>query len=219
MIKNIIAYIKNILLRSRYFRIWLYMLSGIATAALIIAFGLINWANDKVEMANLSFSGIDIDRTNTLQNQFAYKARVHFPRLDFLLRSKVIAYIDIVQISWDSNINGEVVNNIKSANRYIYFASSQSIDVSNLKTLGVLEYKINFIPSIKTIVKYYLILLTITFFIRIIWILFLPLYQSSTEFKEAFNIIVKYILRFFLGSIITLFIFRLFLLYLGSKTI
>ena len=79
-----------------------------------------------------------------------------------MLRSKVIAYIDIRDISWVSPIEKNAVSELKSQNRHIKFSTSQNLSEFNGQKLGVVEYKMDFSPLLKTIVKYYLIISFLT---------------------------------------------------------
>ena len=156
------AEFKELASLSKAFKIFLSILSIVAVAGLIGTFALMSWADDKVERANLSFNGIDRGNTNAKADENAYKARVHFERLDFLLRSKVIAYIDITNISWDSAIKADAINNIKSQNRHLKFTTTQNLQALNLQNLGQMSYKMDFSPLVKTILIYYLAIVFLT---------------------------------------------------------
>ena len=163
------AEFKELVSLSKAFKIFLSVLSIVAVAGLIGTFALMSWADDKVERANLSFNGVDRGNTSTKADENAYKARVHFERLDFLLRSKVIAFIDITNISWDSAIKADAINNIKSQNRHLKFTTTQNLQALNTENLGQMSYKMDFSPLVKTIVKYYFVITFLCLFANFLY--------------------------------------------------
>ncbi len=134
---------------------------------------------DGKKVINLTYKDSDIDKQENLKDNFTCNARVHFPRFDFLLRSKVIAYIDIVSISWDNTIKVNEISELKSQNRHLNFSTSQNLQDLNIKNLGTIQYKMDFSPLLKTIVKHYLILviLVFLFFSKFLW------YITTTQNK------------------------------------
>ena len=139
----------------KWLKIFLCVLSVVAVSGVIASFALISWAKDKAQYGEFVFSGVDKAVQARLDSGFAYDGRLYFERLDVLLRSKVIAYIDITEISWVSQIDKNAVSEIKSQNRHIKFISSQNLSEFNGQKLGVVEYKMDFSPLVKTIVKYF----------------------------------------------------------------
>ena len=168
---NFWANFRQILVLPKWAKVFLVALSGVAVAGLIAAFGLKAWAADKVDSGEIVLKGIDrgaqerILKAESAENsvvpsKFAYQNRLYFARLDFLLRSKVIAYIDIQGISWAEGVDKNAVSDISSHNRHIYFISSQDFISQGFadKNLGQVSYKMDFSPLIATILKYYLII-------------------------------------------------------------
>ena len=164
----------------KWAKIFLSVLSAVAVAALIGTFALMSWADDKVEKANLSFNGIDRGNTSAKADENAYKARVHFERLDFLLRSKVIAYIDITNISWDSAIKADAIKNLQSQNRHLKFTTLQNLQALNIDNLGTMSYKMDFSPLVKTILIYYLAIVFLTSILYVIIFFYAKQQSSST---------------------------------------
>ena len=188
------ANLKAIFALPKWAKVFLAVLSVVAVAGLITAFGLKAWAADKVESGQLVLNGIDkgwqgrlmrsenfteqeiqaffkapnadtqenadenLAKKQILPSKFAFDGRLYFARLDFLLRSKVIAYIDIQGISWGENIDKSAISEIKSQNRHIKFITSQDLQGLSAQNIGKVEYKMDFSPLFKTILKYYLII-------------------------------------------------------------
>ena len=116
----------------------------------------------------------NLSQKQIVPSKFAFDGRLYFQRLDFLLRSKVIAYIDIQGISWGENIDKNAVSEVKSRNRHIRFITSQDLQGLNAQNIGKVEYKMDFSPLFKTIIKYYLIislcLLGVLFLRNFLWL-------------------------------------------------
>lgn len=184
-------------------------ISIVAIFGVIAAFALIYYSNDKVETAPLTFVGIDMNKIST--NEFIYKGKVHFERLDILLRSKTISNIDIIKISWIKDINSSAVKDIQSHNRILYFASSQKLSDLNISNLGEIKFKMNFLPLLKTTLKYYLTIIVLVLILKIAQILLKEMFLNL-EFKESIFKITKYMIFAFFTSLIVLFIFRFLLL-------
>ena len=150
---------KELMALSKGFKIFFAVLSVVAVAGLLGAFALQSWAKDKIQHGEFVLNGTDKSWQERLESGFAYDSRLYFEKADFLLRSKVIAYIDIRDISWVAPIDKNAVSELKSGNRHIKFSTSQNLSEFNGQKLGVVEYKMDFSPLLKTIVKYYLIIL------------------------------------------------------------
>lgn len=156
---NFWAKLKALFALPKWAKIFLGVLSFVAMAGLLGAFALQSWAKDKIQHGEFVLNGVDKSWQERLESGFAYDSRLYFEKADFLLRSKVIAYIDIRDISWVSPIDKNAVSELKSYNRHIKFSTSQNLSEFNGQKLGVVEYKMDFSPLLKTIVKYYLIIL------------------------------------------------------------
>ena len=157
---NFWANLRQILVLPKWAKVFLVALGGVAVAGLIAAFGLKAWAADKVDSGEIVLKGIDRGAQERLDSGFAFDSRLHFARLDFLLRSKVIAYIDIQGISWAEGVEADKISETKSHNRWVKFATTQDLLSQGFadKNLGQVSYKMDFSPLIATILKYYLII-------------------------------------------------------------
>lgn len=103
-----------------------------------------------------------------VQNGVNYKARIRFESLEFLLRSRTISRIDVVQIAWADGVNPAAISEIKAQNRYLAFVITEPIS-ANTENIGVLSYTISFTPLIKTICVYYFALMLGVFVLLCVW--------------------------------------------------
>ena len=145
----------------KWAKISLVALSAVAIALLVAVFALQSWAYNQVESANLSFSKIDKAKSADLESGYAYEARVNFSRLEFLLRSKSISKINIEKIAW-SGIDLSMIQSVESINnRYLSFTTTQQLNLDSGASLGIMNYKMDFTPFSKAIIKYYITLMAL----------------------------------------------------------
>ncbi len=181
---NFSSNLKAIFALPKWAKIFLAVLTIIAAMGLGAAFSLKIWAADKVDSGEIVLKGfakgeqtrilkaenvaeqeikafLDGAQNSVAPSKFAYQSRLYFARLDFLLRSKVIAYIDIQGISWAEGVDKNAVSDISSHNRWVKFTTTQDLLSQNFneKNLGKVEYKMDFSPFVKTILKYYFAIL------------------------------------------------------------
>ena len=152
----------------KWAKISLVALSGVAVVLLVATFALQKWADNKLESANLSFSKVDKAKSAELESGYAYEARVHFPRLDFLLRSRTISHIDLEKIAWISGIDSSAIRSVESQKRRLFFTTTQQLNLDSGANLGTMNYKMDFSPLSMAIIWYYL------------WIVFAVLFASLT---------------------------------------
>ena len=162
---NFWAKLKALFALPKWAKIFLGVLSVVAVAGLLGAFALQSWAKDKIQHGEFVLNGVDKGWQERLESGFAYDSRLYFEKADFLLRSKVIAYIDIKDISWVSPIDKNAVSELKSGNRHIKFSTSQNLSEFNGQKLGVVEYKMDFSPLFKTILWYYVLIICLCLFV------------------------------------------------------
>ena len=156
---------KELMALSKGFKIFFAVLSIIAVAGLLSTFALQSWAKDKIQHGEFVLNGTDKSWQERLESGFTYDSRLYFEKADFLLRSKVIAYIDIMDISWVSPIDKNAIIELKSQNRHIKFSTSQNLSEFNGQKLGVVEYKMDFSPLFKTILWYYVLIICLCLFV------------------------------------------------------
>lgn len=143
----------------KWAKISLVALSVVAIALLVAVFALQSWADNQIKSAQLTFS--KLDKAKSLDNEYAYEARVHFSHLEFLLRSKSISKINIEKIAW-SGIDLSAIQSVESINnRYLSFITTQQLNLDSGANLGIMSYKMDFTPLSKAIIKYYITLMAL----------------------------------------------------------
>ena len=162
----------------KWAKISLAILSVVAVMLLVAAFILQSWAENQLESANLSLSKMDKNKSAELESGYAYEARVHFERLDFLLRSRTISHIDLEKVSWASDIDSSAIQSVEAHNRRLNFTTTQQLNLDSGANLGVMSYKMDFAPFSKVIIKYSLALIFI-FLSAILLHRFINLYESG----------------------------------------
>ena len=166
----------------KWAKISLVALSVVAIALLVVVFALRSWADSRIESANLTFSRIDKAKSVDLDNEYAYEARVHFQRLDFLLRSRTISHIDLEKIAWASSIDSSAIQSIETHNRRLNFTTTQQLNLDSGASLGIMNYKMDFTPFSKAIIKYYITLMAL--FVLAICFYNASKYETNSRFIE-----------------------------------
>lgn len=142
----------------KWAKIALFVLSGIAIVLLVGVFALQKWADSQVESANLTLTKFDKSKSAELENAYAYEARVHFERLDFLLRSRSISRIDLQSVDWANGIDLTAIKSIESHNRRLNFTTTQNLALDSGVNLGTMSFKMDFAPLPSAIAWYYLLI-------------------------------------------------------------
>ena len=150
----------------KWAKIALFALSAIAVVLLVSAFALQKWADSQVERANLTLSKIDKAKSAEISGEskskssgesqiYAYEARVHFARLDFLLRSRSISHIDLQSVAWANGVDSSAITSIETHNRRLNFTTTQKLDFDLGANLGVMSFKMDFTALPTAIAWYY----------------------------------------------------------------
>ena len=170
----------------KWAKISLVALSAIATLLLVGAFALQKWADSQVEGANLTFSKVDKNKSSELSGEsqiYAYEARVHFERLDFLLRSKSISHIDLQSVAWANGVDSTAIQSIETHNRRLNFTTTQNLALDSGANLGTMSFKMDFTALPTAIAWYYLwIAFAVIFVCVAMWF-----YNSATLSKIGAN--------------------------------
>lgn len=201
---NFWAKLKALFALPKWAKVFLGVLSVVAVAGLLGAFALQSWAKDKIQHGEFVLNGVDKGWQERLESGFAYDSRLYFEKADFLLRSKVIAYIDIRDISWVLPIDKNAVSELKSGNRHIKFSTSQNLSEFNGQKLGVVEYKMDFSPLVKTTIKYYIYIMLCLIGACVLWN-FYRIYPLESEILRVRSV------SFSLGVSLLVFIVTLFI--------
>lgn len=156
----------------KWAKVCLVALSGVAIVLLVAVYGLQKWADNKIESAQITFSKIDKAKSANLENGYVYEAKVHFKRLEFLLRSSTISRIDLEKVAWESGIDLNAIRSVESQKRRLFFTTTQNLALDSGANLGTMSYKMDFSPLYVAIVWYYL------------WIVFAILFVSMLSFGK-----------------------------------
>lgn len=140
----------------KWAKIALFVLSSIVIVLLSVAFALQKWADSQVESANLTLTKFDKSKSAELENAYAYEARVHFERLDFLLRSRSISRIDLQSVDWASGIDSTAIKSVEAQKRRLFFTTTQNLALDSGANLGTMSFKMDFAPLPSAIAWYYL---------------------------------------------------------------
>ena len=98
-------------------------------------------------------------------DQITYNFWIDFPKFKPLLRSKSISNVNITQFLWDKSVDKNAIENLRSGGRNVWFETTQNLETlqSQIKSLGKVEYTIDFNPLLKVSVKYFILLLLVIF--------------------------------------------------------
>ncbi|MGX2970792.1 glucosyltransferase domain-containing protein [Helicobacter sp. T3_23-1059] len=164
----------------KWAKISLVVFSALVIMLLAGAFALQKWAGSQVESASLVFSKVDKNKSAELESKiessaesksesnaksqiytqiYAYEARVHFTRLDFLLRSGSISRIDLQSIVWANGIDSSAIKSVETHNRRLNFTTTQNLALNSGANLGTMSFKMDFSPLPKGIAKYYVLIM------------------------------------------------------------
>lgn len=170
----------------KWAKISLVVFSVVAILLLVGSFALQKWADLQLESANLTLSKIDKAKSAELSEKssaesisksslesksgksseesqiYAYEARVHFARLDFLLRSKSISHIDLQSVAWANGIDLNAIQSIETHNRRLNFTTTQNLALDSFDSganLGTMSFKMDFSSLPKGIAKYYVLIM------------------------------------------------------------
>lgn len=134
----------------KWVKIFLVILSIIASVGIISTIALNLAHKDKIYTANIS-----LHDKNDIIYTTEYTARIHFQSLKPLLRSKHISTVSVQKFLWSENIKSADFSSISHSRQSIYHIHTTQ-DVAALGDyLGQVEYEIDFTPLAFSILKYY----------------------------------------------------------------
>lgn len=153
---------KELMALSKGFKIFFAVLSVVAVAAFSFAFIVAQQSKDEIYTAKMTLQTQRLVLSTDSQSEFSYNARLHFPHLAFLLRSKTLSSVEITKFSWSENINLNLMSDLYNEGRGVFFTSTQNLKELASQNLGSVEYKVNFVPFFETVLTYYLIISFLT---------------------------------------------------------
>lgn len=142
-------------------------LSAFMIFAYIVAFILIDIAKDSTQNAQIRLDSLTPIMTDS--GAFAYTGKIFYTNKILHARSKTASNLILESIAWDNALDSSKITITQIKNRYIDFSSTQNLrailgDEAN-KTLGVLSYRVDFIPLLNVVWRYYVALLGVSFLI------------------------------------------------------
>ena len=173
----------------KWAKVYLRVLIVAVVSAFAFSFVLILLTKDTIYTANITLHEQELIDTN---ESFECTVRLHFPSLAPLLRSKNIARVEIDKISWDKEVNASALFDLQGSGRNLFLNSTQDLVALGLENLGFVEYKANFNPLLKSILKYSFLAL---------FVLFLMLKRKEVVFWMDKPIFVKLTLLLIIVSL------------------
>ena len=139
----------NFFIHPKPIKIAVITLTSILALGLCITFALMLYAKDNVQTAPITLDSLD-------------SARIHFGKWDFLLRSSSISKVELVSVEWDKRLDSSKIKVTSNAKRYLHFETTRFLDLDKGTNLGQIFYKMDFMPLLKNILLYYVIILGAT---------------------------------------------------------
>lgn len=162
---------------SKSLRIFVKTLSGVAIFALFAWIILSIIAHYRVDSAQILFekdlSNYVADSSKIVDSNapqlFTFRAKLRFSNNLFRYQRN-ITHIEITQILWSESIDKDAISEIKTTQDRIFkFSTTQDLGTLKSANLGFAEYKSDFMPLLKTIIFYYILLIFVSFVLVILW--------------------------------------------------
>lgn len=159
---------------SKRVRIFVKILSAVAIFALVAWIILSIMAHYKIDTAQVIFEK-DLSQSAALSKGletpqvFTFRAKLRFSNPLFRYQRN-ITHIEITQILWADSIDKSAISEIKTTHdRFFDFSTAQDLNALKSAELGFAEYKSDFMPLLKTIIFYYILLVCVGFVISALW--------------------------------------------------
>lgn len=159
---------------SKGVRIFVKILSAVAIFALVAWIILSIMAHYRIDTAQVVFEK-DLSQSAALSKGletpqvFTFRAKLRFSNPLFRYQRN-ITHIEITQILWADSIDKSAISEIKTTHdRFFDFSTAQNLNTLKSAELGFAEYKSDFMPLLKTIIVYCILLIFVGFVISILW--------------------------------------------------
>lgn len=159
---------------SKRVRIFVKILSAVAIFALVAWIILSIMAHYRIDTAQVIFEK-DLSQSAALSKGletpqvFTFRAKLRFSNPLFRYQRN-ITHIEITQILWADSIDKSAISEIKTTHdRFFDFSTAQNLNTLKSAELGFAEYKSDFMPLLKTIIVYCILLIFVGFVISILW--------------------------------------------------
>lgn len=180
---------------SKGLRIFVKSLSAVAIFALIAWVALSIITHYRSDTAQVLFEkdlsqSVELSKDLETAQVFTFRAKLRFSNPLFRYQRN-ITHIEITQILWADSIDKSAISEIKTTNDSFFdFNTAQDLNALKSAELGFAEYKSDFMPLLKTIIFYYVLLIFVGFVLNALW-----------RYNRAF---VKYALIFIAFSLVIL---------------
>lgn len=188
-------YIMQLWSVSKGMRIFVKILSAVAIFSLVAWIILSIIAHYRIDTAQVFFENdlsqsVELSKDLKTPQIFTFRAKLHFANPLFRYQRN-ITHIKIMQIVWVDSIDKGAISEIKTTHdRFFDFSTTQDLNALKSAELGFAEYKSDFMPLLKTIIFYYILLVFVWFVISVLW-------RHNRTF-------LKYALIFIIFSLVTL---------------
>ncbi|MGX2970951.1 hypothetical protein [Helicobacter sp. T3_23-1059] len=177
--KFIERFISQIWSESKVLRIFVKTLNSVAIFALVAWIVLSVIAHYRADTAQVFFekdltqntidSSVDLATNPNAPQTFTYRAKLRFSNPLFRYQRN-ITHINITQILWSESIDKSAISEVKTTHDRIFeFSTTQDLDTLKSAEMGFVEYKSDFMPLLKTIIFYYILLSFVGFALTILW--------------------------------------------------
>ncbi|MGX3043839.1 hypothetical protein [Helicobacter sp. T3_23-1056] len=173
------ANLKALFALPKWLKVFLIVLSAIFAVGIIGACALNIATSGKIYNAKMSLheQKTALER-NEIKGEFSYTAQIQFQSLASLLRSQSISNVVAQGYKWDSAVDTSAFKGLKHSKRNVFFNSTQDLGALGLESLGVVEYKVDFYPLMRSLVKYFVNILVFVMVFFALWRVFVNLLHS-----------------------------------------
>ena len=172
-------FISQVWNESKALRIFVKTLNSVAIFALVAWIVLSIIAHYRADTAQVVFekditqntidSSVDLVANPNTPQTFTYRAKLRFSNPLFRYQRN-ITHIKITQILWSESIDKSAISEVKTTHDRIFeFSTTQDLDTLKSAEMGFAEYKSDFMPLLKTIIFYYILLSFVGFALTILW--------------------------------------------------
>ena len=159
---------------SKGMRIFVKSLSAVAIFAIVAWVALSIIAHYRIDTAQVLFEkdlsqSVELSKGLEMPQIFTFRAKLRFANPLFRYQRN-ITHIEITQILWADSIDKSAISEIKTTNdRFFDFNTAQDLNALKSAELGFAEYKSDFMPLLKTIIFYYVLLIFAGFVLNALW--------------------------------------------------
>ncbi|MGX2981800.1 hypothetical protein [Helicobacter sp. 23-1045] len=185
------ANLKSLFALPKWLKVFLIVLSAIFAVGIIGACALNIATSGKIYSAKMSLheQKTALER-NEIKGEFSYTARIQFQSLAALLRSQSISKVNALNFAWNDKIDSSTFKDFSYGGRNVFFNSTQDLGALGLESLGVVEYKVDFYPLMRSLVRYFVNILVFVMVFFALWRVCVWIYCALCH-QNALNLCKK----------------------------